>query len=73
MTIVKELVNEGFTHREIAKKLGFERKKLVDKLLYIEKRKQEADIPKVRGRKTEKTLQEYKYPNKPAKNKTDTT
>ena len=64
LPIVKELVNEGLTQREIAEKLGFESKKVVDNLLYREKNKKAAGIPKVRGRKPAKTLQEYKYENK---------
>ena len=64
LPIIKELVNEGLTQREIAEKLGFESKKVVDNLLYREKNKKAAGIPKVRGRKPAKTLQEYKYENK---------
>ena len=64
LPIVKELVNDGLTQREIAEKLGFESKKVVDNLLYREKNKKTACIPKVRGRKPAKTLQEYKYENK---------
>ena len=58
------MVNEGLTQREIAEKLGFESKKVVDNLLYREKNKKTAGIPKVLGCKTAKTLQEYKYENK---------
>ena len=64
LPIVKEMVNDGLTQREIAEKLGFESKKVVDNLLYREKNKKTASIPKVRGRKPAKTLQEYKYENK---------
>ena len=64
LPIVKELVNDGLTQREIAEKLGFESKKVVDNLLYREKHKQTAGIPKTRGRKPANTLQEYKYENK---------
>ena len=64
LPIVKEMVNDGLTQREIAEKLGFESKKVVDNLLYREKNKKTAGIPKVRGRKPAKTLQEYKYENK---------
>ncbi len=53
--------------REIAEKLGFESKKVVDNLLYWEKHKQTSGIPKVRVRKPAKTLQNT------TKNKTDTT
>ena len=64
LPIVKEMVNDGLTHGEIAEKLGFESKKVVENLLYREKHKQAEGIPKVRGRKPAKTLQEYKYENK---------
>ena len=64
LPIVKKMVNDGLTQREIAEKLGFESKKVVDNLLYREKNKKAAGIPKVRGRKPAKTLQEYKYENK---------
>ena len=64
LSIVKELVEEGLTQREIAEKLGFESKKVVDNLLYREKNKKTSGIPKARGRKPAKTLQEYKYENK---------
>lgn len=63
LPIVKELVDKGFTQKEIAEKLGFESKKVVDNLLYREKN-QVAGIPKFRSRKPAKTLQEYKYENK---------
>ena len=58
------MVNDGLTQREIAEKLGFESKKVVDNLLYREKHKEVAGVPKIRKRKPAKTLQEYKYENK---------
>ena len=64
LPIVKELVNEGLTQVVIAKKSGFESQKAVDILLYREKHKKIAGVPKIRGRKPAKTLQEYKYENK---------
>ncbi len=69
-THVKELlpailgmVEQGMTQREIAEHYGFKDKMVVKKLLE-RSRKKERTIPKFRGRKPAKTLQEYKYENK---------
>ena len=62
--IIKRMQAEGKTYREIANKLGLADKKAVDNLLYRERHKEIQGIPKVRGRKPAKTLQEYKYENK---------
>lgn len=64
LAIVKQLISEGLTQQEVADRLGFESKKVVDNLLYREKRKEIQGVPKFRGRKPAKTLQEYKYENK---------
>ncbi len=64
LPVVKEFVDKGFTQKEIAEKLGFESKKVVDNLLYRERHKQISGIPKTRGRKPAKTLQDYKYENR---------
>ena len=61
--IVKEMVEAGYTHQEIANKLGFGGKTVVRNLLERSKIK-EKTIPKQRGRKPAKTLQEYKDENK---------
>ena len=69
-THVKELlpailamVEQGKTQREIAEHYGFKDKLVVKKLLE-RSRKNQTNIPKIRGRKPAKTLQEYKYENK---------
>ena len=69
-THVKELlpeilamVEQGMTQREIAEHYGFKDKLVVKKLLERSRKKQTM-IPKTRGRKPAKTLQEYKYENK---------
>ena len=69
-THVKELlpailamVEQGMTQREIAEHYGFKDKLVVKKLLE-RSRKNQTNIPKIRGRKPAKTLQEYKYEDK---------
>ena len=51
------------TQREIAEHYGFKDKLVVKKLLECS-RKNQTTIPKIRGRKPAKALQEYKYENK---------
>lgn len=60
---IKRLTDEGYTHRQVAKKLGLGSGKVVEQLLYRERRKEVQGIPKQRGRKPAKTLAEYKYEN----------
>lgn len=60
---IQEMVEQGKTQREIAEYYGFKDKLVVKRLLERE-RKKERTVPKVRGRKPAKTLQEYKYENK---------
>lgn len=60
---ILEMVEQGKTQREIAEYYGF-KDKLVVKRLLERARKKERTVPKVRGRKPAKTLQEYKYENK---------
>ena len=57
------MVEQGMTQREIAEYYGFKDKLVVKKLLE-RTRKNQTSIPKARGRKPAKTLQEYKYENK---------
>ena len=61
---IKQLAEQGFTQREIAEKLGLGSKMVVKELLRRERKKKCQGIPKQRGRKPAKTLQEYKYENK---------
>lgn len=61
---IKKMKDEGFTHCKIADTLGLEGEKVVRNLLYREQHKELSGVPKKRGRKPAKTLQEYKYENK---------
>ena len=58
------MLKEGKTQREIAEYYGFKDKHVVRRLLQRERKKQIEGVPKQRGRKPAKTLQEYKYENK---------
>ena len=60
---IEAMVSEGMTQREIAEHFGFKDKEVVREALKRERRKAK-QIPKARGRKPAKTLQEYKYENK---------
>ena len=60
---IKEMLEKGMSHREIEKKLGLTGDRPVHQLLKRERRKELQGIPKQRGRKPAKTLQEYKYEN----------
>ena len=60
---IQEMVEQVKTQREIAEYYGF-KDKLVVKRLLERARKKERTVPKIRGRKPAKTLQEYKYENK---------
>lgn len=62
---VKALAEEGYTQQQIAEQLGLSGKEVVKGLLKRERKKeQQGFIPKLRGRKQAKTLQEYKHENK---------
>ena len=60
---IQAMVTEGMTQREIAEYFGFKDKEVVREALKRERRKMR-QMPKTRGRKPAKTLQEYKYENK---------
>ena len=61
---IKEMLEKGMSHREIEKKLGLTGDRPVHQLLKRERRKELQGVPKQRGRKPARTLQEYKYENK---------
>lgn len=61
---IKAMVEKGKTQREIAEYYGFKDKTIVKELLKRERKKRVQGVPKQRGRKPAKTLQEYKYENK---------
>ena len=60
---IEAMVAEGISQREIADEFGFKDKFVVKEALKRARRKART-IPKTRGRKPAKTLQEYKYENK---------
>ena len=64
LPVIKEMQKEGKSQQEIAKELGLASKKVIKNLLYRERQKEIQGVPKFRGRKPAKTLQEYKYENK---------
>ena len=64
LPVVKKMVKEGYTQREIAEELGFSGGEVVKELLKRERRKAAQGVSVRRGRKPAKTLQEYKYENK---------
>ena len=64
LPMIKEKLSQGKTHQEIVEQLGLANKKVIRNLLYRERQKEIQGMPKIRGRKPAKTLQEYKYENK---------
>ena len=61
---IKEMLNQGMTQKEVEKALGLVGDRPIHYLLTRERKKELQGIPKQRGRKPAKTLQEYKYENK---------
>ena len=64
LPVVKDMVEAGYTYRQIAGKLGLGGKEVIEELLKRGRRKAAHGVPIHRGRKPAKTLQEYKYENK---------
>ncbi len=64
LPVIKELSSQGKTQQQIAEKFGLAEKKVVWNLLYQERQKEIQGVPRFRGRKPAKTLQEYKCENK---------
>jgi len=58
------MLASGKTQREVAEYYGFKDKLAVKEVLRRERKKEIQGVPKQRGRKPAKTLQEYKYENK---------
>ena len=61
---IKEMLASGMTQSEVEKALGLTGDRPVHDLLKRERKKELQGMPKSRGRKPAKTLQEYKYENK---------
>lgn len=64
LPIIEEMLAKGMSHREIEEGLGLEGDRPIHNLLKRQRRKAKKGMPKFRGRKPAKTLQEYKYENK---------
>lgn len=64
LPVIENMLEAGMSHREIEEELGLEGDRPVHNLLKRQRRKAGRMIPKYRGRKPAKTLQEYKYENK---------
>ena len=61
---IKKMLEQGMTQKEVEDALGLTGYRPVHALLKRERKKEVQGIPKQRGRKPVKTLQEYKYENK---------
>ena len=61
---IKQMLTEGMTQKEVEDSLGLTGYRPVHELLKRERKKEQQGLPKQRGRKPAKTLQEYKYENK---------
>ena len=61
---IKQMLSEGMTQKEVEDSLGLTGYRPVHELLKRERKKEQQGLPKQRGRKPAKTLQEYKYENK---------
>ena len=64
LPLIKKMLEEGMTQKEVENTLGLTGYRPVHELLKRERRKAAKGVPKFRGRKPAKTLQEYKYENK---------
>ena len=60
---IKAMLESGMTQKEVEEKLGLSGDRTIHNLLVRERKKELQGIPKQRGRKPAKTLQEYKYEN----------
>ena len=61
---IKEMLASGMTQTEVEKAFGLTGDRPVHNLLKRERKKELQGVPKSRGRKPAKTVQEYKYENK---------
>ncbi len=61
---IKAMLASGMTQKEVENALGLTGYRPIHALLKRERKKELQGIPKTRGRKPAKTLQEYKYENK---------
>lgn len=64
LPVIESMLEAGMSHREIEDELGLEGDRPIHNLLKRQRHKAARGMPKLRGRKPAKTLQEYKYENK---------
>lgn len=64
LPVIEGMLAAGMSHRTIEEELGLEGDRPIHNLLKRQRRKAAKGMPKFRGRKPAKTLQEYKYENK---------
>ena len=64
LPVIKVMLVAGMSRRAIENEVGLEGDRPVHNLLKRQRRKVAKGMPKFRGRKPAKTLQEYKYENK---------
>ena len=63
LPIIEQMLESGMSHRQIEDELGLEGDRPIHNLLKRQRRKATKGVPKLRGRKPSKTLQEYKHEN----------
>lgn len=64
LSVIEQMLDAGTSHRQIEEELGLEGDRPVHNLPKRQRKKAVKGLPKFRGRKPAKTLQEYKYENK---------
>ena len=64
LPVIEQMLEGGMSHRQIEEELGLEGDRPIHNLLKRQRRKAVKGMPKFRGRKPAKTLQEYKYENR---------
>ena len=64
LPVIERMLEAGMSHRQIEEELGLQGDRPIHNLLKRQRRKAEKGLPKFRGRKPAKTLQEYKYENR---------
>ena len=64
LPVIEQMLEAGMSHRQIEEELGLEGDRPIHNLLKRQRRKAVKGLPKFRGRKPARTLQEYKYENR---------
>ena len=64
LPVIEQMLEAGMSHRQIEEELGLKGDRPIHNLLKRQRRKAVKGLPKFRGRKPAKTLQEYKYENR---------